>query len=253
MCFISIYGSLPVFKALSVFLVSFGHSLCSFFHTVAFVNPIDFFLTKLCSRRQKVDHWYYHGHFFQSAEEFLIIDGILDKLYRNSAAADLENLELLRVLRESDNLPAQDSAGESILLAESAAEAGEKAKALGGRVLLTTGSKDLKSFAQVLDPESLYPRVLPLGKSIQACEEAGIPHRNIIAIQGPFSKELNEAIIKEYDIQVMITKESGKAGGFSEKIEACKACHIPVIVIARPEDAGLAYEEVLALCREKMK
>ena len=46
-----------------------------------------------------------------------------------------------------------------------------------------------------LDPEQLYPRVLPVVSSIKACEEAGIPHRNIIAVQGPFSEELNRAVI----------------------------------------------------------
>ena len=46
---------------------------------------------------------------------------------------------------------------------------------------------------------------------------------------------------------------SGKAGGFSEKIQACRKCGIPAIVIARPADDGLSYDEVLELCRRKMK
>ena len=86
-----------------------------------------------------------------------------------------------------------------------------------------------------------------------ACEAAGIPHRNIIAVQGPFSEELNKAVIREYEIDVMITKDSGTAGGFPEKISAAKDCQIPVIVIARPEEEGLSFEEILAVCREKMK
>jgi precorrin-6x reductase len=124
---------------------------------------------------------------------------------------------------------------------------------MGGRVLLTTGSKDLSIYGGLLDPELLYPRVLPLVSSIEACEDAGIPHRNIIAVQGPFSEELNKAVIREYEIDVMITKDSGAAGGFPEKISAAKDCQIPVIVIARPEEEGLSFNEILAMCRERMK
>ena len=176
-------------------------------------------------------------------------------------AAGRAGVELLRVTRAQSELQAcggyvgaacSDEAA-SILLAADAADAAHKAKALGGRVLLTTGSKDLPTYSRLLDPELLYARVLPLSQSIEACENAGIPHRNIIAIQGPFSEELNKAIIREYNITVLITKESGKAGGFGEKICACQSCGIPAIVIARPEEEGLTYEEVLAYCREKLK
>lgn len=166
-------------------------------------------------------------------------------------AADRMGMELLRVTRAEADETACSDAG--VILAADPADAAEKAKALGGRVLLTTGSKDLPTYGKLLDPELLYPRVLPLSQSIESCENAGIPHRNIIAIQGPFSEELNKAIINEYNITVLITKESGKAGGFGEKICACQSCGIPAIVIARPEEEGLTYEEVLAYCREKLK
>ena len=80
-----------------------------------------------------------------------------------------------------------------------------------------------------------------------------IPHRNIIAVQGPFSEELNKAVIRDYGTDVMITKDSGAAGGFPEKIRAAAECRIPVIVIMRPEEEGLGFDEILAVCREKMK
>ena len=51
----------------------------------------------------------------------------------------------------------------------------------------------------------------------------------------------------------MITKDSGAAGGFPEKISAAAECGIPVIVIMRPEEEGLSFDEILAVCREKMK
>lgn len=164
-------------------------------------------------------------------------------------AAEAEGIARLRLLRgESDS-----GSGADILYAADAQDAARMAGEMGGRVLLTTGSKDLGIYAEAIDPELLYPRVLPLVASIEACEEAGIPHRNIIAVQGPFSEELNKAVIRDYGTDVMVTKDSGAAGGFPEKIRAAQACRIPVIVIMRPEEEGLSFDEILAVCREKMK
>ena len=164
-------------------------------------------------------------------------------------AAEAEGIERLRLLREET--PAGEEA--DIRYAKDAQDAARIAAEIGGRVLLTTGSKDLGIYAAVIDPQRLYPRVLPLVASIEACEEVGIPHRNIIAVQGPFSEELNKAVIRDYETEVMVTKDSGAAGGFPEKIRAAQACQIPVIVIMRPEEEGLSFDEILAVCREKMK
>ena len=163
-------------------------------------------------------------------------------------AAETEGVERLRLLREET--PAGEEA--DIRYAKDPRDAARMAAAIGGRVLLTTGSKDLGIYAAAIDPELLYPRVLPLVASIEACEEAGIPHRNIIAVQGPFSEELNKAVIRDYETEVMVTKDSGAAGGFPEKIRAAQECRIPVIVIMRPEEEGLSFDEILAVCREKM-
>ncbi|MGX8773565.1 MAG: precorrin-6A reductase [Bacillota bacterium] len=165
------------------------------------------------------------------------------------SAAEKEGVEVLRLLR--DESQAGDYAG--VRYARDAEDAARMAGDIGGRVLLTTGSKDLGIYAKAIDPELLFPRVLPLVSSIEACEEAGIPHRNIIAVQGPFSEELNRAVIRDYRTDVMVTKDSGAAGGFPEKISAARECRIPVIVIMRPEEEGLGFDEILAVCREKMK
>lgn len=174
-------------------------------------------------------------------------------------AAEAEGVELLRLTRDATKLEtviaeSPSASGEAnLMIASSAEEAARLARANGGNVLLTTGSKELHVYAELIDPQLLYPRVLPLASSLEACEAACIPHRNIIAAQGPFSEGFNCALISEFGIDILITKESGKAGGFSEKIRACRKCGIPVIVIARPADDGLSYDEVLALCRRKMQ
>ena len=165
------------------------------------------------------------------------------------SAAEKTGVDRLRLLREESS---SDEVAD-IRYAKNPEDAARIAAEIGKRVLLTTGSKDLALYAEALDPEFLFPRVLPVVSSIEACEEAGIPHRNIIAVQGPFSVELNKAVIREYEPEVMITKDSGAAGGFPEKIRAAAECGIPVIVITRPEEEGLGFDEILAVCREKMK
>lgn len=167
-------------------------------------------------------------------------------------AAEQEGVRRLRLIRERSRAEAEGASG-LIRYAQTAAEAAQAAAERGGNVLLTTGSKDLPVYGEHLDPEHLFPRVLPLVSSIESCEAAGIPHRNIIAVQGPFSQALNEAVLRDYHIDVMVTKESGAAGGFAEKIRACQTAGIPAIVIRRPEEEGLSYGQVLETCRELMK
>lgn len=81
---------------------------------------------------------------------------------------------------------------------------------------MATGAKELAQFAAI-PPERLYPRVLPTLESIAACEAANIPHRNIIAMQGPFSFALNQAMMEQFHIRWLVTKDGGAAGGFDEK------------------------------------
>ena len=136
----------------------------------------------------------------------------------------------------------------SVVLADAARAAAYLADR-PGRVLLATGAKELPAFA-ALDPARLYPRVLPTLAGIAACEAAGIPHRNILAMQGPFTKELNAALLHQFHIDYMVTKDGGAAGGFAEKAEAAARCGVQLIVLRRPDDAGEATDTILQRCRE---
>ncbi len=105
-----------------------------------------------------------------------------------------------------------------------------------GNILLMTGSKDILTISNgISDKQRIYARVLPNSESLSKCEEAGVFGKHIIAMQGPFSKQMNEALIMEINAKVILTKESGKAGGFSEKIEAARELGIKVVVIRNPE------------------
>ncbi|MDE7312941.1 MAG: precorrin-6A reductase [Eubacterium sp.] len=105
-----------------------------------------------------------------------------------------------------------------------------------GNILLTTGSKELRSYCvkeQVR--RRLYVRVLPSVESLAACIEQGICGRQLIAMQGPFTAEMNAAVIRQYGISCLVTKESGTPGGYLEKLEAAERTGTKVFVISCPE------------------
>lgn len=115
-----------------------------------------------------------------------------------------------------------------------------------GNILLTTGSKELATYcSRPLVKDRLYVRILPGMESISICTELGIKGKQMIAMQGPFSTEMNEAILHQYEIACMVTKKSGRQGGYPEKLEAAKRAGIPVYVI-EPADTerGYSMEEV---------
>ena len=67
-------------------------------------------------------------------------------------------------------------------------------------VLSTLGSNALMELQKIEERNNLFVRILPTISSIQNAEELGYLPKNIIAMQGPFSKEMNVAILKSYKI-----------------------------------------------------
>ncbi len=126
-------------------------------------------------------------------------------------------------------------------------EAALEAKRRKGSVMLTTGSKTLPVFARHLacDPDiRLIARMLPRRDNMEKCEELGIEQKNIIAMQGPFTREMNEALYRQFGTTVMVTKESGATGAVDEKVETALNMGIDVILISRPElEFGTVFTE----------
>ena len=118
------------------------------------------------------------------------------------------------------------------------------AQQFGKRILLTTGSKDLAQFQQRLADKHLIARVLPTAEVISQCEAIGLGVDQIIAMKGPFSAAMNQALYQFCQPDVVITKESGQEGGFQEKIGPCIDAGIPCIVIERPRNHTAPYGEV---------
>lgn len=161
------------------------------------------------------------------------------------AACTAAGVEYHRLLRAQSPLPAGS------MTFSGAAHAAAFLAGTVGNVLLTTGAKELAAFAPV-EPERLFPRVLPTPESIAACEEAHIPHKNIIAMQGPFSYALNRALLEQFAIRFLVTKDGGAAGGFAEKAQAAADTGTQLIVLRRPVEQGETAEQILKRCKEML-
>lgn len=127
--------------------------------------------------------------------------------------------------------------GEGIVDVAGPKEAVEYLSRRPGNILLTTGSKEMAAFAGLEDfSQRLYVRVLPLPEVLASCLDLGVKVDHVIGMQGPFSREMNEALLKMTDARYLVTKDGGEAGGFSEKVTAARNLGIKLIVIRRPEE-----------------
>ncbi|MDO4961743.1 MAG: cobyrinate a,c-diamide synthase [Eubacteriales bacterium] len=175
------------------------------------------------------------------------------------AACAETGAEYIRIVREASVLPANAAAlgagaeTPDIHFYKDAAECEAELKKVSGNIFLTTGSKDLNIYAA--EPavcERLYVRVLPNAGSLKKCIENGIRENHIVAMYGPHSKESNLAMIRQFDIAHLVTKESGKAGGFEEKLEAARETGCSIHIIRRPaEERGISADEAVGIIVQK--
>lgn len=166
----------------------------------------------------------------------------------NIKAACVESgAEYLRLLRP--RTPA-----EGVVTVQDTAEAVEWLKGHEGKVLLTTGSKELDAYTAVPDYAArLYPRVLPTATVLQKCEALGFPGSHILAMQGPFSHEMNVALLYQTDAQILVTKDTGASGGFAEKLSAACETGATVLVIARPtEEEGMSPAQMQEYLKRRL-
>lgn len=135
----------------------------------------------------------------------------------------------------------------SLLCLESVEAAAEYLCHTSGNVLLTTGSKELGKYTVIPNyRDRLYARVLSLADVAVSCKELGFEGKNLICMQGPFSEELDYAMLKQIDAKYLVTKETGKAGGFAEKCSAAARLGVQVIVVGKPpQGEGFSYEETI--------
>ena len=128
---------------------------------------------------------------------------------------------------------------------ESTEEAAAFLSGTEGNIFLTTGSKELAKFTGIPDyKERLFARVLSIPSVIRSCAELGFEGYHLIGMQGPFSAEINEAMLRQFQCSYLVTKDTGLAGGFPEKMEACQRCGVTPVIIGRPlKEEGLSLQD----------
>lgn len=147
--------------------------------------------------------------------------------------------------------------GENIFQVDSCESAAVKAAELGKNIFITTGSRNLKIFidSPALKNCNLTVRILPTAEVLRECESYGLTPKQIIAMQGPFSTELNVETFKHCRAEVIVTKNSGKIGGADTKLGAAKILNLPVVMIERPKifypNVAKTFDEVLNFIQGK--
>lgn len=166
------------------------------------------------------------------------------------AACERTGTAYLRVVRQESQRLEEE---ETITYVKSIREAVEYLEGTSGNILVTTGSKELASYTSLTDyQERIYARVLSLVEVVSSCASLGIEGKHLLCMQGPFSKEMNVALIHQFDIAWMVSKESGRAGGFLEKYQAAKETGCKMIVIGRPkEEHGVELEECIGYLKRR--
>lgn len=131
------------------------------------------------------------------------------------------------------------------LQAESTQQAGEMLQNIPGNILLTVGAKELDAYALPELVGRSYPRVLPSLDSLERALSLGFPPSQVICMQGPFSRELNVAMMRQCHISVLVTKATGSVGGFWDKVEAARDVGATLLVIGRPRhEQGYTMEQL---------
>lgn len=160
-------------------------------------------------------------------------------------ACEHQNREVLRLLRSESRSPEYISE-KQLHYVDSTEEAAAYLNQTQGNIFLTTGSKELSAYMELIQDKSrIYARILPGTQELEKCHQFGLKGRQIICMQGPFSEELNLAMLKEVEAVWLVTKETAGAGGYPEKLRAAARAGAQVIVIKRPEESGYSMEEIL--------
>ncbi len=162
-------------------------------------------------------------------------------------ACEMTEMEYVRVLREEGT-----GKGPNVYV-ESIGEAVSYLAGTTGNILLTTGSKELAGFTALPDYQNrIYARVLSLTSVLETCRELGLEGKHLIGMQGPFSRELNAAMLRQYHCAYLVTKDTGNAGGFREKMEAAEECGVTAVIIGRPlKENGLSVRECRKLLADR--
>jgi precorrin-6x reductase len=161
-------------------------------------------------------------------------------------AASLAGIRVLRVVREpGDTSGCRSFSNEEELIRYLARTEGV--------IFAAVGLKGAPLFTRLPDfNRRVYFRLLPSVEGLRTCLELGFPAPRLILMYGPFSRDLNRAMFAAAGASILVTKDSGSAGGFTEKIEAAADLGMETLLIPRPSETAeepLTLEEAIEAAR----
>lgn len=124
----------------------------------------------------------------------------------------------------------------------------------GKKALITTGGNSLAEYTKVHDFQSrLTVRILPADGAAKRCADLGFHAENVILEKGPFTVQQNVEHLKKSGAEILVTKESGEAGGFPEKAEAASLCGAELLTLRRPAEIGNPLTQIEHLLETEFK
>lgn len=179
-------------------------------------------------------------------------------------ACDKTGLPYIRVVREEDSFSEmmddntdKENFSDKVWFVDSVEEAANMLCETAGNIFITTGSKELEKYCVIPDFEKrCIARVLSTPEVLDKCKALGFAGKNVIAMQGPFSVEMNTLMLKEKDAKWLVTKCSGNAGGYWEKCEAAMALDVNLVIIGRPRETSMevkSLSQTLAYVKDRFQ
>ncbi|BBC23676.1 cobalt-precorrin-6A reductase [Pseudanabaena sp. ABRG5-3] len=119
--------------------------------------------------------------------------------------------------------------GDNWIEVETVEDAAQAIPASVNRVFITSGRQQLEPFLQ---RSQTYPDTWYLMRSIDP-PDIELPNSKVLLDRGPFSLEQERELLREYQIEAIVSKNSGGAATYA-KIIATRELGIPVVMVQRP-------------------
>jgi len=141
-------------------------------------------------------------------------------------AAQLAQVPHLMLVRP----PWERESGDNWIEVKSVEAAAHAIPASIQRVFITSGRQQLEPFKQ---RSQIYPDTWYLIRSIDP-PDVELPHSQVLLDRGPFSLEQERELLIKYQIEAIVSKNSGGKATYA-KIIAARELGIPIVMVQRPE------------------
>ena len=177
-------------------------------------------------------------------------------------AANKMDIPFVRFERKEVPLPTYDKLHIVENEEDAAIVAAQLSKKSNSKVYLTTGSKTMHIFAKSEDLQDceVWARVLPTSEVLLMLEDLQVSPKYTVAVQGPFSYDMNKIMFHDTGAAVIVMKNSGLVGVADTKLQAAIDLGLHIVVIDRPgvpikgpvisskEEWNTLWEESNGLC-----